>query len=323
MPSKQNKKTSKDTQPQGAYVELSALQGLRHLANNYTTNKKLANSAETSGQHRSRALNRGMEFEEVRLYQAGDDVRNIDWRVTARTQATHTKCYRDEKEKPVITLVDQRKSLFFGSQYCFKSVYACELAALINWSTLKRGDRVGGIVLGSHEIHETRPARSQKAVNQWLNLLVTNNHQLNASLTHNEPSLSDSLQQLQRVARSGTECIIISDFYDLNKECEKQLYLLARHNPIKLFWLVDPLEKKLPAAPQLTVSNGKERSVITIGKHQQEQQANLLNGKHKKINDLCIRLGISLVSIDIQKPLSLALVNQTTPRSSIVDGAMK
>jgi len=319
----QNKKSIRDTQPQGAYVELSALQGLRHLANTYKAGKKLAHSAESSGQHRSRALNRGMEFEEVRLYHAGDDVRNIDWRVTARTQTTHTKCYRDEKEKPVITLVDQRKSLFFGSQHCFKSVYACELAALINWSTLKRGDRVGGIALGSHGIHDTRPARSQKAVNQWLHLLVTTNHKLNATLTNNEPSLSDSLQQLQRVARSGTECIIISDFYDLDKECEKQLYLLARHNPVKLFWLIDPLEKTLPTTPQVTLSNGKERSLVSIGKQQQQQQTRLFEDKQKKINDLCVRLNISLINIDIQNPLSFDLLGQTVQRSDLNSGAMK
>jgi len=321
MSERQNSHQGKDTQPQGAYTELASLQKLRHLASAYSMSKNLASSAESSGQHRSRALNRGMEFEEVRLYQAGDDVRNIDWRVTARTQTTHTKCYRDEKEKPVITLVDQRKSLFFGSHHCFKSVYACELAALINWSTLKRGDRVGGIVIGSHDIHETRPARSQKAVNQWLQLLSATNNELNSSSMHKEPTLSDSLQQLQRVARRGTECIIISDFYDLDQECEKQLFLLSQHNPVQLFWLTDPLEKKLPTTAQITLSNGQERSRVSIGKEQQQQHAQLFAAKSKKISDLCIRLGIPLVNIDIQRTLNQQIFNQST-KSNTIAGAV-
>lgn len=305
----------------GAYVELSALQKLRYLAEAIPSTKKMANSAENSGAHRSKSLNRGMEFEEVRLYQAGDDVRNIDWRVTARTQATHTKCYRDEKEKPVITLVDQRRSLFFGSQHCFKSVYACELSALINWSTLKRGDRAGGIVIGTDAIHETRPARSQKAVNQWLQLLNSENNKLNAQSRHNEPSLYESLQQLHRISRSGTECIIISDFYDLNKDCEKQLYLLARHSPIKLYWLIDPLEKTLPLISQLTLSDGKEKTLFSIGKKQQQEQATLFHDKHQLLSDICIRLGIAFNPINIQEPLSSRLLTGAISSFSLNDSS--
>ncbi|MFT6386793.1 MAG: hypothetical protein ACJAUP_000161 [Cellvibrionaceae bacterium] len=312
-------KSAKTKQTTGAYVELSTLQELRYLASTYSSSKNLANNAENSGSHRSKALNRGMEFEQVRLYQAGDDVRNIDWRVTARTQATHTKCYSDEKEKPVITLVDQRRSLFFGSQYCFKSVYACELSALINWSTLKRGDRAGGIVVGTHGIHETRPARSPKAVNQWLQLLNTTNNELSSQATHNEPSLYESLQQLHRIAKSGTECIIISDFYDLDTNCEKQLYSLARHNPVSFYWLIDPLEKMLPALPHIILSDGKEKSLFSIGKKQQRQQAKLFNNKHKNISGLCIRLGIKLMPVNIQEPLSIQLLNGSMPACSLND----
>ncbi|MEO0444407.1 MAG: DUF58 domain-containing protein [Pseudomonadota bacterium] len=141
-----------DIEPTGAYTRLDILQKLRYSAAPLVSRSITRSATHSSGQHRSRALSRGMEFAEVRLYQAGDDVRNIDWRVTARTQVTHTKRYQDEKEKPVITLVDQRHSLFFGSQQCFKSVYACYLAAIINWSTLKRNDKAGGLVISTHVI---------------------------------------------------------------------------------------------------------------------------------------------------------------------------
>ncbi len=291
-------------QPEGAFVSLTELQSLRLLAKPYLRFSSKLSNALTSGQHRSRAVSRGMEFEEVRLYQVGDDVRNIDWRVTARTQTTHTKCYRDEKERPVITFVDQRRSMFFGSQYCFKSVYACYLSAIINWSILARGDRVGGLVLNTHQVLETRPARSSKAVNQWLQLLSQSNNSIDINATHKEPSLTQGLQQLQHITHSGTECIIISDCYDVDLESEKSLFQLSRAHSVVLYWLVDPLEKTLPSIENITLSNGQEKHTLSIDKKFQKQQHQRFADKQKAVEDLCLRLSIQLVVIDISLPIS-------------------
>lgn len=288
-------------QPQGVYTSLNDLQQLRYIAGSFIQTNKLS-KATHSGQHKSRALSRGMEFEEVRVYQPGDDVRNIDWRVTARTQQTHTKCYRDEKEIPVITLVDQRRSLFFGSQHCFKSVYACQLAALINWSTLKRNDRVGGLVLGTNEISEIRPARSQATVNRWLHKLTLANNTISPNSQHKEPSLMQALEHFKRIATSGTECIVISDFYDIDAHSEKYLYQLSRHHPVTLFWLVDPLEKTLPLMPSLTISNGVNKRVITINKKNQKQQLARYDNKRDYLHNIAHRYKLKFVEIDIQYP---------------------
>ena len=294
-------------QPQGAYVDLPALQQLRHLAAAMPSAATLARASAGSGRHHSRALSRGMEFEEVRLYQPGDDVRNIDWRVTARTQATYTKRYRDEKEKPVLTLVDQRRSLFFGSQHCFKAVYACHLAALINWSTLKRGDRAGGLVLGTHSIQESRPGRSQLAVNRWLQQLQQHNSQLLATQRHQEPSLADALRQLQRIAHTGTECILISDYYDLDEEATKLLYQLHRHNHLSLYWLTDPLEKNLPNIPQLNVSNGQDKATLSLNQAQRQQHQQAFLKRQAELQQVCRQYGIPWVEVDVQQPLTAAL----------------
>lgn len=291
-------------QPTGAFVSLKKLQSLRLLAKPHLRFSSNLSTALTSGQHRSRAVSRGMEFEEVRLYQVGDDVRNIDWRVTARTQTTHTKCYRDEKEKPVITFVDQRRSMFFGSQHCFKSVYACYLSAIINWSILARGDRVGGLVLGSQQILETRPARSSKAVNQWLQLLSKSNNAIDINAHHKEPSFAQGLQQLQHITHSGTDCIIISDCYDINTESEKLLFQLSRTHSVVLYWLVDPLEKTLPHIENITLSDGQEKHTFSIDKKIQNQQYQHFNDKQKVVEDLCLRLSIQLIVVDISLPVS-------------------
>jgi uncharacterized protein (DUF58 family) len=291
-------------QPTGAFVALRDLQRLRLLAKLHLRFSKKPSSAIGSGQHRSRAVSRGMEFEEVRLYQAGDDVRNIDWRVTARTQQTHTKCYRDEKEKPVITFVDQRRSTFFGSQYCFKSVYACHLSALINWSTLARGDRVGGLVLGSYGMREIRPARSHKTVNRWLQTLANANRTIDINSAHAEASLSQGLRQLQYITHSGTECIVISDCYDLDTDCEKILHQLSRTHSVALYWLIDPLEKRLPPLENITLSDGDKKKTVSIDKRSQKKQYQQFIDKQQAIEALCRRLAIELVIVDVASPLS-------------------
>ncbi|MGH1485941.1 MAG: DUF58 domain-containing protein [Cellvibrionaceae bacterium] len=298
-----------DMQPEGAYVGLQDLQKLRYLAEPMASSKTMARASTGSGQHRSRALSRGMEFEEVRLYQPGDDVRNIDWRVTARTQVTHTKCYRDEKEKPVITLVDQRRSLFFGSQFCFKSVYACHLAALINWSTIKRGDRSGGLVLGTHGIHETRPGRSHQSVNRWLQLLAQSNSDININQQHNEPTFADALKQLIRVSNTGTECILISDFYDLDHDCEKLLFQLSRHNHVVLYWVTDNLEKTLPLLPSITVSNNQEKQTIPIDKNQQNLHHKSFLKKRHYLKNIAQKISIPLIEVNTTDTLNTLLKN--------------
>ena len=90
---------------------------------------------------------RGVDLAEVRAYQPGDDVRSIDWRVTARTNKTHTKIFREERERPTLIVIDQTQSMFFGSNTRLKSVCAAEIAARIAWQTVENGDRVGGVVV--------------------------------------------------------------------------------------------------------------------------------------------------------------------------------
>jgi uncharacterized protein (DUF58 family) len=297
-------------QPQGAYVDLSTLQQLRYLAEPFSNSITLARINNASGHHRSRAMNRGMEFEEVRQYQPGDDVRNIDWRVTARTQITHTKRYQDEKEKPVITVVDQRRSLFFGSRHCFKSVYACHIAAIINWSTLKRGDRSGGIVISSDDIEETRPKRSHKAVNRWLKMLTEANHVVDLNNTKAEPSFLESLKQLLRIARTGTDCVLITDGYDLGPECEEILFQLSRHNSISLYWLFDPMESLLPSIPLLTVSDGQNKTSLAIDENQKQEFHKRFQEKQQYLQTLCQRFSISLIEASTDKPLTkLPIIN--------------
>lgn len=302
--------------PRGATVELQQLQARRYLVEIMPRSFNLAR-LQSSGRHRSRALGRGMEFEEVRLYQPGDDVRTIDWRVTARTQVTHTKRYRDEKEKPVITLVDQRRSLFFGSHHCFKSVYACHLAALISWSTVKRGDRAGGVVIGTRDIHEARPLRSHKGVNRWLQLLTGCNQQLELNTNHPEPAFATALEQLLRIAHTGTECVLISDCYDLDADCEALLFRLSRHNRVSLFWIVDRLEQHFPRIDNFCVGNGRQKTLLSTNNNTQERYHQQFLDRQQTILERCQRSAVNLFTARTDTPLTDLLKNPVRQSSNL------
>jgi uncharacterized protein (DUF58 family) len=126
------------------------------------SNKKILSSV--TGGYGSRFRGRGLEFQEVRAYQAGDDIRNMDWRVTARTGKPHTKIFEEEREKPVFLVVDNSASMHFGSRVTFKSVVAAKAAAILAWSAAANHDRVGGIVYSDSSFNELRPQGGSRGV---------------------------------------------------------------------------------------------------------------------------------------------------------------
>ena len=130
----------------GAFVTLEQLFDQRHVAKSIELDYQSRSRLGMSGSHISKHKGRGVDFEEFRAYQPGDDIRQIDWRVTARTGRPFTKVFREERERPVIIGIDQCHNMFFGSQVAFKSVVAAEAAAIICWTTVDNGDRVGGVV---------------------------------------------------------------------------------------------------------------------------------------------------------------------------------
>ena len=152
------------TPARGAYAELNDLIALRFPARQLELGRRNRALSALAGPNKSNFRGRGIDFEEVRSYQPGDDIRTIDWRVTARTGSAHTKLFREERERPVLVVVDQRSSMFFGSSHCFKSVLAAQLASLLAWSALDAGDRVGGLVFNEAGHREIRPRRSRKTV---------------------------------------------------------------------------------------------------------------------------------------------------------------
>ncbi|MBM7060915.1 DUF58 domain-containing protein [Pseudomonas sp. UL073] len=256
------------------------------------------------GLHHSKLRGRGVDFDQVRVYQAGDDVRTIDWRVTARTQEPHTKLFHEERERPIFIMVEQSQRLFFGSGLMFKSVLAAQVAALIGWAALDHNDRVGGLVFGDAEQHEIKPRRSKQSLLQLLNRLVRANQALHTELQANREAFGQALRRAREVLRPGSLVIVVCDERALTESSEQQLSLLARHTDLVLFPLSDPLDHALPAAGLLNfVEHGAQLELDTHDSDLRQTYRSLADTRQAAWVRLAQKLGVPLLPLSTQSAL--------------------
>jgi uncharacterized protein (DUF58 family) len=233
----------------GVHVSLAELIEMRLHVHEVQIFSTPARRSPLIGLHHSKLRGRGIDFDQVRAYQPGDDVRTIDWRVTARTQEPHTKIFHEERERPVFIIVEQTRRLFFGSGLALKSVIAAHAASLLGWAALGHNDRIGGLVFSDSEHHEIKPRRSKQSLLQLFNWLVRANQQLSAETPACErDSFSLALRRAREVLRPGSLVVILCDERALSDTAEQQLSLLARHTDLILLPLSDALDHALPAA---------------------------------------------------------------------------
>lgn len=226
---------------QGVNVTLEELLSLRHLAYQICLPQPTSSRSDQQGNYQSPFRGRGMDFVENRVYQPGDDIRSINWAVTARTGKTHTKVYQQERERPVYLVVDLNLSMFFGTRTAFKSVSAANIAALLAWAALRNGDRIGSLLV-KEASQLLPPFHSKRNLVEFLKNLV--------QFVMSEPSsyfgLAPALKKLHRSIKSGSLIFIISDFYNLDKNLEEQLQHLAKHHEVSNIFIYDPIEKNPP-----------------------------------------------------------------------------
>ena len=204
-----------------------------------------------------------MEFDEARLYQPGDDIRSIDWRVTARSGKTHTKVFREERERPVFISVDNRLAMHFATRGVFKSVLAAKLAGLLAWAADYHGDRIGGQIFSEHECRELKPQNGTHAVLRFLNALVKPQNPIDKVFT-----LDQVLARLNQHARPGSLVYIISDFRGINDQAETHIAKLSEHCEVVLIFIYDPLESSLPTKGRYRFTDD-ERDVVIDTSDQQ------------------------------------------------------
>jgi len=240
------------------YVSLNELNQLYAPAK-HLYKKRPHTTASIAGQHLSIIRGRGADFDDVRPYQFGDDIRNLDWRVTARAGKPHTKVFKEERERPIVLMVDQSQHMFFGSTHSMKSVIASKAAALGAWYALNEGDRIGSFVYSDYQHHALRPKTGKSNLQHFLHTLIHFNHQLKAQYkTPKKPySFNDALLDIQRITPQGTLMFIIADLRHFNQTSVKYLMRLKRRCDIIIIDIYDPLEYKLPSAGSYTISDGK------------------------------------------------------------------
>lgn len=246
----------------GVVADLDSLVGLRGEARKLSFLPRQASLSLLAGQRSSKLRGRGLDFEELRAYVAGDDVRSIDWRVTARAGKAYVRTYKEERDRPVLLLVDQRNSMFFGSRTKMKSVAAAELAALVAWSIVHQKDRVGALLFGQSRLWAFRPARSEAQVQRICEGLVQSTAALLEPIRAAGDQFLDALRAAVRLVGHDALVIVISDFRELSSEATELFTRLRLHNDLLLIWVTDPLEKRLPNAGRVSVSNGFDELLV-------------------------------------------------------------
>lgn len=213
-----------------------------------------------AGRHHSKLRGRGLDFEEVRPYVPGDDIRNIDWRVTARTGVTHSKLFNEEKERPVFTVLDQSSWMFFGSRRFVKSVSAAHAAAISVHHTLKRGDRAGGIIFGEEGFDIFPPRRNKELVRYYLQAVVKWNGLLpqRKTIQSNTSVLKAMLKETAAVITHDHVITVISDFSMIDEETVRLLKGMSNHNDVVLVHIYDELEETLPEG-RLVLTDGRQQ----------------------------------------------------------------
>ena len=217
-----------------------------------------------TGAHSSRFRGRGMDYLESRAYQPGDDIRSMDWRVTARTSHAHVKLYQEERERPVVVMIDLGPGMFFATRGAFKSVIAARAAALIGWAAIQNGDRIGAFLFnGGH--HELRPLGGQRGVMRLIRQLVTATDPgaaMNQNIDVHGSHLNEALLRLHRVARPGSLVFILSDFYAIDADTRRHLQRLRQHNDIVACQILDAVELEPPPAGRYAITDGTETGML-------------------------------------------------------------
>ncbi|TCR85453.1 DUF58 domain-containing protein [Rhizobium sp. BK376] len=242
----------------GVHVTTNELVALEGRARDLSFVQKARSHQQLAGRMQSSLRGRGLIFEELREYLPGDDIRSIDWRVTARTTRPVVRVYAEEKERPALILVDQRINMFFGSRRSMKSVAAAEAAMLCAWRILGSGDRVGGFVFDDEGISEVKPHRSRNAVIALANRISEKNLALNAAYagTPAPGRLDEVLHRVSAVAHHDHLIVVVSDFDGHGAVTRDILLQMSGGNDVICLLVYDPFLLELPKSGDIVVSKG-------------------------------------------------------------------
>jgi uncharacterized protein (DUF58 family) len=256
------------------YASLAHLVRLSHQASGFSFLPRQPLHSLLAGRHAAKIRGRGLNFEEIRAYLPGDDIRTIDWKVTARTLEPHIRVYTEERERPSYLIVDQRIEMFYGSRVRMKSVVAAEACALGAWRIISVGDRAGALVFNDTQITEIRPHRSRQNVMRILQAVVEQNHALKADHnTRSDPTmLNRALEQIRRRVGHDALIAVISDFDGFDEEGRKLLLQLSQHNDVIVALVFDPSATELPESNDFVITDGELQMELKLADRRVRQR---------------------------------------------------
>jgi uncharacterized protein (DUF58 family) len=271
--------------------------------------------ASATGGHLSPYKGRGVEFDESRPYQPGDDLRTIDWRVTARTGKPHTKVFREERNRPVFVWLDLRRPMMFATRGAYKAVRAAETAALIAWSAAANGDRLGGLVFSETGHQELRPGLGMRAALKLFRAIATDAFWDAPAADGAEVDAAHALLRLTRVARPGSLIFLLSDFRRLGDDAERHLRQLAGHCDLLLVQFFDPVEAELPPPGRYRIqSAGRSFSIETTNEAMRRRYRERFESRRAGLQALARWPGIHLIECPTNADLRSVLAHQFRQR---------
>jgi uncharacterized protein (DUF58 family) len=243
------------------YPRLDDLLELRHATHTLGLSSRHLVNSSFNGLYASVFRGAGVNFEEVREYREGDDIRNMDWKVTARTNSPHLKVYREERERSVVLCVDKGPHMGFGTRGTFKNVQAARAAALIGWAASRLQDRVGGLAFGDDRagLQHFRPNRGRQSLWRLLKTLAEPGPESARSVD----CLAGALQRASTGVPTGSLMFVIADLNRESQSLERMLGNLIQRHTLVLIPVDDPADWEIPAMGHATFS-GTDGELIEI-----------------------------------------------------------
>lgn len=251
-----------------AYISLPQLLQLEQSARLLVHSSRMNVSSMFSGQHSAKERGRGLNFEELRHYLPGDDLRYIDWKISLRLGKPFIRSFTEERDRPALILLDQRMNMFFGSVHSLKSCIAAELAALLAWMIFHRGDRVGGLIFSDTEITKISPLRSRSRLNELFRAIVVKNNALYATAPDldSQQQIDQTLQHALAIASHDHFICLISDFSEMSSKTLTLLRALSTRNQVLALQVYDPMALELPEDGRLLITQGQLQAELNLKK---------------------------------------------------------
>ncbi len=244
--------------------------------------------SKNSGAYLSPFKGRGMEFDESRPYQAGDDARNLDWRTMARTGKPYTKIFREERERNIMFFLDFRPSMFFATRGIFKSVQVCRACAVLAWAGHKQGDRIGAITFSGDQHDEIRPKQGKQVLLHLIGLI--SRYSKHKADQIKKEQFNHALLRLRHVSKPGSLIFLISDFRGMDETSQKHLAQLSRHNDLVLIQIYDQLEQQLPQPNTYAVTDGTTDFILNTHQQKGQKAYKALFKQHQQnLENLCLK----------------------------------